>query len=274
MAKAHSVVVLCLVDKVLREVAKETTTAGILARLENLYLTKSLANRLCMKQRLYSYKFLDEKGVLEQLKDFNKAIDDLENIDVTIGDEDKAILLLNALPRSYNHIRDAMMYGREGTIKFMEVQSALRAKELQDSGSKVGDSTSESLNIKGFKGKKAFKKKYDGPKTSGANQKESRVCFWCKKLGHLKKDCFGWKKKQTTFGNQSTNTSDYVESNEAAEALNVMETIDGASWIMDSGCSFHICPILIGLSILMRLLAQLFLETIRFVISRELDPSD
>ena len=98
-AKAHSAIVLCLGDKVLREVAKEKTAANILTKLEELYLTKSLANRLFMKQRLYSYKFLEGKGVLEQLEDFNKAVDDLKNIDVTIGDEDKAILLLNALPR-------------------------------------------------------------------------------------------------------------------------------------------------------------------------------
>ena len=179
---------------------------------------------------------------MEQLEDFNKAIDDLENIDVSIGDEDKTILLLNALPKTYDHPRDAIMYGREGIIMFLEVQTTLRAKELQSAGIKITDPSSESLNIKGFKGKMGFKKKYDVPKPSGNDQKESRVCFWCKKPGHLKKDCFGWKKKQAASGNQGAGTSDYVELNQEAEALNVMETIDGASWIMDSGCSFHIYP--------------------------------
>ena len=36
MAKAHNVVVLCLGDKVLREVAKETTAARILGKLETV----------------------------------------------------------------------------------------------------------------------------------------------------------------------------------------------------------------------------------------------
>ena len=131
-AKAHSVVILCLGDKVLREVSKETTAAGILTKLESLYMTKSLANRLCMKQRLYYYRFLEDRGISEQLEEFNKAVDDLENIDVQIDDEDKAIMLLNALPKSYDHLRDAMVYGREKTITLTEVQSALRAKELQN----------------------------------------------------------------------------------------------------------------------------------------------
>ena len=135
-AKAHSAIVLCLGDKVLREVAKETTARGIFTKLEGLYMTKSLANRLYMKQRLYSYRFLEDRNVLEQLEDFNKAVDDLENIDVSISDEDKAILLLNALPKSYDQMRDAILYGREKTITLSEIQSTLRSKELQKGGYK------------------------------------------------------------------------------------------------------------------------------------------
>ena len=76
---------------------------------------------LIMKQRLYSYKFLDGKGILEQLEDFNKAVDDLGNIDVSIDEEDKAIFLLNALPASYDQFRDAILYGREKTITLQEL---------------------------------------------------------------------------------------------------------------------------------------------------------
>lgn len=130
MAKAHSVVVLCLSDKVLREVAKETTAARILKKLESLYLTKSLANRqsLCL---------------------------------------------------------DPM-------ISF--ATHALRAKELQSAGARSMESVSESLNIKGSKGKKPFKKKNEGPKQSPSEGKESKVCLWCKKPGHLKTVSGGRKK--------------------------------------------------------------------------------
>ena len=91
-----------------------------------------------MKQRLYSYKFLEGKGVLEQPEDFNKAVNDFENIYVTIRDKDKVILLLNALPRSYDQLHDAILYGREGSITLLEVQSALKAKELQKGGNQTG----------------------------------------------------------------------------------------------------------------------------------------
>ena len=47
--KAHSAIILSLGDKVLREVSKEESAAGVWAKLENLYMTKSLANRLFLK---------------------------------------------------------------------------------------------------------------------------------------------------------------------------------------------------------------------------------
>nr|GEY07909.1 zinc finger, CCHC-type [Tanacetum cinerariifolium] len=46
MKKAYNTLILCLGDRVLREVTKETTAAGIWTKLTSLYMTKSLANRL------------------------------------------------------------------------------------------------------------------------------------------------------------------------------------------------------------------------------------
>nr|GEZ30194.1 retrovirus-related Pol polyprotein from transposon TNT 1-94 [Tanacetum cinerariifolium] len=53
--KAHSVVILCLGNKVLREVTGETTAAGVWSKLETLYMTKSLANKLYLKKKLYTF---------------------------------------------------------------------------------------------------------------------------------------------------------------------------------------------------------------------------
>lgn len=122
-------------------------------------MTKSLANHLYIKQRLYSFKFVEEKGIEEQLDMFNKTIDDLENIDVKMEDEDKAIILLNALPKSYEQLKDAMLYGREASITMEEVQTALKCKELQKQNGKApSDPVAESLNIKAGKVKRASRR--------------------------------------------------------------------------------------------------------------------
>lgn len=47
--KARSILILCLGDKALREVGKEPTALSMWKKLEDLYNSKSLANRLYVK---------------------------------------------------------------------------------------------------------------------------------------------------------------------------------------------------------------------------------
>ncbi|GJW06518.1 hypothetical protein Tco_1568941 [Tanacetum coccineum] len=50
--KAHSTILLCLSDEVLYEVGDEESAAGVWKQLETIYMTKSLTNKLLLKQRL------------------------------------------------------------------------------------------------------------------------------------------------------------------------------------------------------------------------------
>jgi len=81
-------------------------------------------------QQLYSFKMVVSKAIMEQLTEFTKMLNDLENIEVHLEDEDKSILLLCALPRSFESFKDTMLYGKEGTVTLEEVQVALRTKKL------------------------------------------------------------------------------------------------------------------------------------------------
>jgi len=49
---------------------------------------------------------------MEQLTQFNKILDDLENIEVHLEDEDKVILLLCALSKLFESFKDTMFYGK------------------------------------------------------------------------------------------------------------------------------------------------------------------
>jgi hypothetical protein len=85
------------------------------AKLESFYMTKSLAHRQLLKQQIYSFKMLESKWITEQLTEFNKILDDLANIEVSIEDEDKAFLLLCSLLKSFECFMDIILYGKEGT---------------------------------------------------------------------------------------------------------------------------------------------------------------
>jgi len=182
--KARSAIVLCLGDKVLRDVAKEPTTTSMWSKLESLYMTKSLAHRQFLKQQLYSFKMVESKTVTEQLTEFNKILDDLENIEVQIEDEDKTILLLCALPISFESFKDTMLYGKEGTVTLEEVRAALRTNELTKSKDLRSDENGEGLSVSrgsgGARGNQGSSK--------GGNKAKYK-CFKCHKFDHFKRDC-------------------------------------------------------------------------------------
>ena len=54
--RAKVMIILCLSDEILYNVMDEETTVDFLCRLESLYMTKSLSNKLFMKKQLYSFQ--------------------------------------------------------------------------------------------------------------------------------------------------------------------------------------------------------------------------
>jgi len=94
--KAKSAIVLYLGNKVLRDVAKEPTAASMWLKLETLYMTKSLAHWQFLKQQLYSFKMVESNAIMEQLAEFNRILDDLENI-LSESYEDAGVLLVCCL---------------------------------------------------------------------------------------------------------------------------------------------------------------------------------
>nr|GEZ18478.1 retrovirus-related Pol polyprotein from transposon TNT 1-94 [Tanacetum cinerariifolium] len=128
--KAHSVLLLCLDNKVLREVNKEDSTAGVWLKLGTLYMTKSLANKLYLKNKLFTFYMHSCKKLPEHIDGFNKMIGDLANIDVDIDEEDQALMLLTSLPPSYDNFVETLLYERE-SLTLEDVLSSLNSHELK-----------------------------------------------------------------------------------------------------------------------------------------------
>ncbi|KAH9686822.1 hypothetical protein KPL70_014523 [Citrus sinensis] len=122
--KARNTIILSLGDSVIREVAKEKTVAGLWAKLEQLYMKKSFANRLYIKKNMFSLRMIEGASLDEHIDECNKVCDELETIDEGLSDESKALLLISSLPKSYEHFVDALLYGRQ-SLSLEDVKSAL-----------------------------------------------------------------------------------------------------------------------------------------------------
>lgn len=57
MTKARNLILLNLSDEVLIEVGEEKDTAALLAKLQALYVTKGLNNRLYMLKRIFQFRY-------------------------------------------------------------------------------------------------------------------------------------------------------------------------------------------------------------------------
>nr|GEW94271.1 retrotransposon protein, putative, Ty1-copia subclass [Tanacetum cinerariifolium] len=111
--KAHSAVILCLGNKVLREVTGKTTATGI----------------------------------SELIDDFNKLVLDLSNIEVKFKDEDLALLLLTSLPSSYEHFLDTLLYGWEAlTLEDVVTLNSKKIKKRSKAKGDDGDDSDERTN--------------------------------------------------------------------------------------------------------------------------------
>ncbi|GJT21706.1 hypothetical protein Tco_0891643 [Tanacetum coccineum] len=163
--KAHSIILLCLSDEVIYEVADEETAAGVWKKLEKLYMTKSLINKLLLKQRLFSLRMKEGSSLKEHLDALNSILMDLKNVEVKIEYEDASLVLLVSLP------------------------SPLKVLELRQQASGSGGYESQSMGLlttSRDRGRYRFEKGKDkgGASSSSRGPNPRDICNYCKETGH------------------------------------------------------------------------------------------
>jgi len=122
--KAHSTIMLCLEDEVIIEVSRETTSVNLWKKLENLYMTKFLQNKLLLKRRLFALRMQEGTPLKDHLEKLKSVLLELRNIDFKVEDEDAALLLLVPLPLSYENFVESFIVNKV-TVTLEEVRSTL-----------------------------------------------------------------------------------------------------------------------------------------------------
>ncbi|GJT06522.1 retrovirus-related pol polyprotein from transposon TNT 1-94 [Tanacetum coccineum] len=183
-------------DRVLREITKETTAAGIWKKLETLYMTKYLANRLYLKKKLYTFQMHTGKSQSEHIDEFHKLVGDLAAIDTTISDKDQALLLLTSLPSSYDNFMETLIYGRD-TMKLEDVVATLNSRELQKMKEAKGEG-GEGFYVRGRFGQRDIEHGTYSTWSKSQGRSSRLGCYICQSEEHLKRDCprYNHKKSQ------------------------------------------------------------------------------
>ena len=186
--KTFSTILLCLADEIIIEVSDEKTAASLWQKLESLYMTKSLTNKLLLKQRLFALRMQEGIELRDHLDKLNSILLELCNIDVKVEDEDAALILLVSLPNSFENFVQSFIVGKD-TVKLEEVRSALHSRELRHKASSSGtDNQASGLFVSGVKGHRNRRTSKDR-KSFPRGPKASDICNYCKEKGHWKSDC-------------------------------------------------------------------------------------
>ena len=115
----------------------QKTTAELWLKLESLYITKSITNKLLLKQRLFSLRMQSGTPLKDHLENLNSILLDLRNLEVKIDDENAALLLLVSLPNNYENFVESFVVGKDSTLE--EVKAALYARKLHQKATGAND---------------------------------------------------------------------------------------------------------------------------------------
>ncbi|BBH01937.1 hypothetical protein Prudu_012349, partial [Prunus dulcis] len=203
---------------------KETSAKKLWMKLEEKYMTKSAENRLFLKKRLFRFQYRSA------------------NLDVIIPDEDKALCLLNSLPDDYDHLTTTLLYGKS-EVKLDEVSAALVNHECRKKEQKTQNSQTEALVARGRTEERKSGKRGKSRSKSRGKFPAKDECAFCRQKGHWKKDCPKLKNKEKEKAGSEANVA--KSGDEDFEFALASSSADGHSteWILDSGCTYHMCPI-------------------------------
>jgi hypothetical protein len=255
--EALSQIQLHLHNDILQDVLSEKTAAALWLKLEEICMTKDLTSKMHLKQKLFLHKLSEGGNVLSHISEFKEIITDLAAMEVKYEEEDMGLMLLCSLPSFYTNFRDTILYSRD-TLTLNEVYEALHSKEkmkLMVSGDGSSSSQAEGLSVRGRTNEKGSSngnrgKSKNGYRGRSQSRGKKKYCRYCKKEGHDISECFklqNKEKRNATYkpkGNKGENSANVAHDESSDDALDVIagcaETND--KWVLDTACSFHMCP--------------------------------
>nr|GFB67649.1 retrovirus-related Pol polyprotein from transposon TNT 1-94 [Tanacetum cinerariifolium] len=209
------------------------------SKFETLYMTKSLANKLYLKKKLYTFYMSAGRKISEHIDEFNKIVLDLANIEEKFKDEDLALLLLTSLPASYEHFVDTLLYGREA-LTLEDVMAKLNSEETKERSNAKGDD-GEGLYVR------RRTDRWDSCQSKGKSRSKSRggrlKCYICQSEDRLKRKCpKNNRKKSTGYVKKDEQPSSSGSTYDDSDVMMVMNAQALLDWIMNSRCSYHMTP--------------------------------
>lgn len=240
---------------IFNHVSQEVDPYDLWKKLEGLYERKTAHNKASLIKRLVNLKLKSGKSVSEHLSDFQDIINKLTTMKIILDDELQALFLLSSLPDSWETLVVTISNSApDGVLSLDVIKESMFNEEIRRREMGVDNSQALVVENRG-------RSKSRGPRTRGNSHnrsksrdgKETRTCFYCKKPGHIKKNCFRFKREQRKNNSQKDeedkNTAATISKGDDDAVTLICATSEchhvdnsDSTWLVDSGASYHCVP--------------------------------
>src|SRR5712672_2406562 len=178
----------------------------------------------------------DSTPMAQQLAKINETREALSNVSMGITDNQFCLILLHALPNSYEVLASTILAsGGPDKLKHSEIITQILNEEGHRSGSSSSLNVAKAAPIKSAKGKK--------------QDHSNLTCHYSNRKGHIKPDCHKKKQdeKESASGSKAANTHVAVLTSASIEEIKEDLTVSlyaaqKDAWLIDSGATHHITP--------------------------------
>ena len=226
--KALASIVLAVEPALLYLLGDPQDPAEVWKKLSEQFEKKSWANKLALRRKLYSLKLNENESVHNHIKSMMEIFEALSVIGYVVEEEDRVVQLLATLPDSFRMLVTALEANPE--VPRLEVVTERLLHEEKKIKEKLEKSKppEDALLVRS--------------RTSGP------VCFFCGQIGHIKKFCDEWKKKQNEEQQKKkdqevANFSQRIDYDSDVECIALVSELKNIEkkWIVDSAASKHLC---------------------------------
>ncbi|KAF4127649.1 gag-polypeptide of LTR copia-type [Phytophthora infestans] len=200
-----------------KKVCRMATAREMWTSFEQDKTKRAYASEIRLRRDLYAAKFTpgdDMEKYLERLDDLRRQ---LANMNAEVTDNEMVNIVLQGVVDSHRNV--VRMFNRNnngGVVPDLATVVNVLLGEAETDRACAANANNQVETVPVTKvmsqrpaiqnTKKRFSKK------GGSGKKvtqENRKCFFCKKKGHLRADCYGWKALQKKNGSSSDDTADH-----------------------------------------------------------------
>jgi len=217
------------------------TAAQMWNRLKSVHEQRSSVNKVTLKQQFFSYRMNPNESIAQHISKIESMALALADVSERVTDVDKIAKTLESLPSSYGAFINAWDSYDETKQTFENLTSRLLKEEKRLTQEDDVAAAFATLNVKKKNTNSHASKNNKSTDQGKLTGKKDITCFYCKKVEHIKRDCFKWKENSKRKKDNQEDGSEDNSKNVAlsAELKNISVSGYESAWLADSAASKH-----------------------------------